>query len=133
MPETPSSSRRSRSPAVTDAPAPGQGTPEDAEERRHRQGLKFRRREDYALELFKEALADVANVARVDRILVELGRFYNPLVDEPIVDVKTRGQIMELLEQARWDDARRLLQDRMALYAPPTEGEGESGSRKSLS
>ena len=118
---------------MTDAPPAGQGTPEDAEERRHRRGLKFRRREDYALELFKEALADLANVARVDRILVELGRFYNPLADGPIIDVRTRGEVMELLERARWDDARRLIEDRMARYAPPTEGDGEDGSRKSLS
>ena len=122
MPETPSSSRRRRSRPVSDTP--GQGTPEDAEERRHRRGLKFRRREDYALELFKEALADLANVARVDRVLVELGRFYNPLVNGPVVDVRTRGQVMELLGHAQWDDARRLLEACMARYAPPTEGDG---------
>jgi hypothetical protein len=109
---------------VTDE-RPGERPPdESAENRRHRQGLKFRRREDYALELFKEALADLTDVPRVDRILVELGRFYNPLVDAPIVDVPTRGRVMELLERARWDDARQLLEDRMSRYAPPTEGEG---------
>lgn len=96
---------------------------ESAEDRKHRRGLKFRRREDYALELFKEALGDLANVSRLDRILVELGRFYNPLIDAPIVDVPTRRRVMELLGAARWDDARLLLEERMTQYAPPTEGD----------
>ncbi|OGK82944.1 MAG: formate dehydrogenase-N subunit alpha, partial [Candidatus Rokubacteria bacterium GWA2_70_23] len=44
-------------------------------------GLKFRARDDHAVELFREAQANLGDVARVDRILFELGRFYNPHVD----------------------------------------------------
>src|SRR5262247_691962 len=108
----PSSSRPRRSLEVTEDRPADRRPDAAAEEQRHRRGLKFRRREDYALELFKEALADLTDVARVDRILVELGRFYNPLVNAPIVDVATRGQVMELLERAQWDGARRLLEER---------------------
>src|SRR5262245_13385985 len=55
------------------------------EEGRHRRGLKFRKRDDHAVELFREALGKLEDVRRVDRILLELGRFYNPYIDEPIV------------------------------------------------
>jgi hypothetical protein len=91
--------------------------PEDETAERHRRGLKFRKREDYAIELFREAEAHLSDIARVDRILLELGRFYNPLLDAPIVDLGTRRRIIELLEARQPDEARRLLDERLALYA----------------
>ena len=48
---------------------------DSAETERHRRGLRFRKRDDYAVELFKEARAHLGNIARVDRILLELGKF----------------------------------------------------------
>jgi hypothetical protein len=99
-------------------PAPGD-SPEDA---RHRRGLRFRKREDHAVELFREARAHLDDVARVRRILLELGRFYNPLADAPIVDAASRRRIVEALEAGRDGEARALLDERLALYAPPTEG-----------
>src|SRR5438093_7892810 len=48
---------------------------------RQRRGLKFRRRDDYAVELFREAQANLGDLRRVDRILLELGRFYNPYIN----------------------------------------------------
>ena len=89
---------------------------EDGEER-HRRGLKFRKREDHAIELFREAEAHLADIARVNRILLELGRFYNPVIDAPIVDLATRRRIVELLESRQTDAAQRLLEERLALYA----------------
>ena len=89
---------------------------EDAEER-HRRGLKFRKREDHAIELFREAQAHLTDIARVNRILLELGRFYNPVIDAPIVDLATRRRIVELLEARRTEEAQRLLEERLALYA----------------
>jgi len=89
---------------------------EDGEER-HRRGLKFRKREDHAIELFREAEAHLADIARVNRILLELGRFYNPVIDAPIVDLATRRRIVELLESRQTDAAHRLLEERLALYA----------------
>jgi len=88
-----------------------------AEERRHRRGLRFRKREDFAVELFREARAHLDDPARVDRILVQLGRFYNPFVNEAIVDPATRRRILESLEASLPDEARRLLDERLSLYA----------------
>jgi hypothetical protein len=88
-----------------------------SEERRHRQGLRFRKRDDHAVELFREAQAHLDDWARVDRILLELGRFYNPFVNGPIVDLATRRHIVELLQASRGEEARRLLEERLSLYA----------------
>ncbi len=95
----------------------------EAEEARHRRGLRFRKREDYAFELFKEAQANLTDPARVDRVLRELGKFYNPLVDAPIVDLATRRQVMELLAAGLREDASRALDERLRLYAPLEGGE----------
>jgi len=98
-------------------------SPDDSSEtQRHRRGLRFRKRDDYAVELFKEAQANLQDVARVDRILLELGRFYNPLLDGPIVDLATRRRIVELLQSSRAEEARRLLDERLASYARAEEG-----------
>jgi len=83
---------------------------------RQRSGLKFRRRDDYAVELFREALADLADVARIDRILLELGRFYNPFVNGPIVDLASRRRIVMAVEAGDLSEARRVLEQRLALY-----------------
>ncbi len=95
----------------------------------HRRGLKFRRRDDYAINLFREAKANLSDVSRVDRILLELGRFYDPLAGGAIVDVATRIRIVEALRAGRTQEALRLLEERLALYtkfdAGP-EGEGRS-------
>jgi hypothetical protein len=88
-----------------------------AAEDQHRRGLKFRKRDDHAIELFREAEAHLADLERVTRILLELGRFYNPLIDGPIVDLGTRRKIVELLQAGNAEDARRLLGERLALYA----------------
>ena len=95
---------------------------DSSETQRHRRGLRFRKRDDYAVELFKEAQANLQDVARVDRILLELGRFYNPLLDGPIVDLATRRRIVELLQSSRAEEARRLLDERLASYARVEEG-----------
>ena len=84
-----------------------------------RRGLRSRRRDDHALDLFRRAEANLADVRQVDRILLELGRFYNPLTNRPIVDLATRRSIVERLEAGRLDEARQLLDDCVARYAPP--------------
>ena len=96
---------------------------EHPDEARHRRGLKFRRRDDYAVELFREALANLEDLRRVDRILLELGRFYNPYINAPIVDLTTRRRVLELLERSQVDEARQMLDERLTLYsqAPGTE------------
>jgi hypothetical protein len=87
----------------------------------HRRRLKFRRREDYAVELFREAEARLDDIGRVDRILLELGRFYNPYVNAPIVDLETRRKVLQALQEGDRDEARSLLADRLRLYARSDE------------
>lgn len=99
-----------------EARAAGPRSAEAAEER-NRQGLRFRRRDDYAVELFRDAQAHLSDIPRVDRALLELSRFYNPLLNGPIVDLATRRRVIELLEAARQDEARQVLDERLALYA----------------
>lgn len=92
--------------------------PTDASrEQGHRRGLKFRRRDDYAVELFKEALQHLDDRERLDRILLQLGRFYNPYVDQSIVDPATRRRILGALEDGATDLARALIEERLTLYA----------------
>ena len=76
------------------------------------------RREDYALDLFREAEAYLEDVERVNAVLRELGKLYNPVTDSPIVDLDTRQRVMTLLHAQRRDEARALLDERRRLYAP---------------
>jgi hypothetical protein len=90
-----------------------------AEERAYRRGFRAKdRRDDYALDLFTEAEANWHDHARVDRILLELGRFYNPLVNGPVVDLASRQRIMELLWASRPEEAAALLRDCRRRYEP---------------
>ena len=86
-------------------------------EQGYRQGLKFRQRDDYAVELFKEALAHLDDGDRVGRLLLNLGRFYNPYIDQPIVDSATRRLVLEALEAGDAERARILIEERLRLYA----------------
>lgn len=69
----------------------------------------------------------------MDRILLELGRFYNPLTDSAIVDPPTRRRIINLIQAGEIEEAGRLLDERLFLYttAIPAEaggaGAGEEG------
>ena len=93
----------------------------DAKYQALRRGLRSRRRDDHALDLFRRAESNLADVRHVDRILLELGRCYNPLTNGPIVSLATRRKIVESLDAGRPDEARRLLYECLARYAPPTE------------
>lgn len=96
-----------------------------AEERKHRRGLKFRKREDYAIELFREARANLRDTGRVHRILIELGRLYNPYTNTSIVDLSTRQRVLERLDAGDLAGADRLLDERLRLYAGTTQGDDE--------
>ena len=76
------------------------------------------KREDYALDLFREAAAYLDDVERVNRILRELSKLYNPVIDAPIIDLPTRQRIMTLLQAGSREEAARLLDERQRLYAP---------------
>lgn len=89
--------------------------------RAYRRGFRDKgdKREDYAVDLFRAALDALDDLPRVDGILIELGRLYNPLVDGPIVDLRTRGAVLEALAAGHAGVARRLLEERLDLYYPP--------------
>lgn len=109
---------------MAEEPAQGPG-----QEESHRRGLKFRRRDDHAVNLFREAKANLDDVSRVDRILLELGRFYDPLAAGAIVDMKTRVKIVEALRTGRAGEALRLLDERLALYTKFEAGGEEKGGQ----
>jgi len=76
------------------------------------------KRDDYALDLFREAAASLDDLPRVNGILRELGKVYNPIVNAPIVDLPTRKKIMTLLGEGSRAEALHLLDERRRLYAP---------------
>ncbi|MBI1736103.1 MAG: hypothetical protein HYR51_13085 [Candidatus Rokubacteria bacterium] len=87
----------------------------------HRRRLKFRQRDDHAVELFEEARARLDDTDRVNRILLELGKFYNPYVDAPIVDLATRRRILEALASGDRTTALALLDERLTAYTGGTD------------
>jgi len=91
--------------------------PPSPDDEKHRRRLKFRQRDDYAIELLKEACEHIDDAARVDRILISLGRFYNPYVDAPIVDPGSRRRVLEALDRGDVAEARAVLDSRLRLYA----------------
>ena len=107
------------------------GGAESPEARAYRRGFRQKnKRDDYALDLFQEARACLGDdVARVDQVLRELSRLYNPLADGPIVDLATRARIMGLLGEGRPVEAEALLEARYRLYAPIDDAprQGPSG------
>ena len=93
----------------------------DAKYKALRRGLRSRRRDDHALDLFRRIEANLSDVTTVNRMLLELGRCYNPLTDGPIVSLATRREIVESLDAGRHDEACRLLHECLTRYAPPIE------------
>jgi hypothetical protein len=76
------------------------------------------KRDDYALDLFREAEAYLDDAERVNGLLRELGKLYNSVIDAPIVDLDTRQAIMLRIRAGRREEAARLLDERRRLYAP---------------
>jgi hypothetical protein len=109
---------------MTDAERPP-GADDSPEARAYRRGFRQKsRRDDYALDLFQEARAKLgSDLARVDQVLGELSRLYNPLANGPIVDLATRARIMRLLHDGRAGEAQVLLDARCRLYAPIDDAE----------
>ena len=85
----------------------GDSIGERAYQRRFRD--KGNKREDWAIDVFREVLAHLDDPARVDRLLFDLGRYYNPLTDAPIVDMPTRRKVAASLGGGAVDEARALV------------------------
>jgi hypothetical protein len=77
---------------------------------------KLRRREDDEVRMMREALADLGDLPQVKRLLLELGRFYNPVTNAPVVAADLRRRVIGLLEAGDTDGARTLLESHLAEY-----------------
>jgi hypothetical protein len=82
------------------------------------------KRDDYALDLFREARAYLHDAPRVNAILRELGKLYNPVTDAPIVSLDMRQRIVTRLEAGDVAGACALLDDCCRLYAPVDANDG---------
>jgi hypothetical protein len=94
-------------------------SPTEGGERKHWRKLK---RQDTGLALFERARDSLDDLGRCKPILFELTRLYNPVVDGPLVDRATYARILQAVEAGRIEEARRLLDERLALYAPGEDG-----------
>jgi hypothetical protein len=99
----------------------GDEPPVEAKYQALRRGLRSRRRDDHALDLFRRIETNLGDVGLVDRVLLELSRCYNPLTNGPIVDLATRRAIVESLGAGQAAEAKRLLDQCLTRYAPPAE------------
>jgi len=79
-------------------------------------GFRERKREDHALALIDELRSSLDDLPRVRRILLELGRFYDPVLGGPIMDIAHQRQIVAAIEGARSGEALDLIQARYELY-----------------
>jgi hypothetical protein len=77
---------------------------------------KLRKREDDEVRMMREALANIDDLPRVKRILLELSRFYNPVTDSPVVNLETRRVLIANLEAADFSAARATLEAHLAEY-----------------
>jgi DNA-binding GntR family transcriptional regulator len=77
---------------------------------------KLRAREDDEVRMMREAIANLGDLARVRAILLELGRFYNPVTNASVVGPDLRRRVLGLLEAGDTDGARALLEAHLAEY-----------------
>jgi hypothetical protein len=89
---------------------------------------KLRKRDDPAIDLFREALAHLEDPGRVRGIVVELGRLYDPVSNGAILTPATGRRVVEWLEAGRLEEARQLLEETLREYArPPAPDRGPAG------
>jgi hypothetical protein len=96
------------------------GKPPDSEDLVFRRG-KLRRRDDPAFELYREALEHLDDLPRVKRVLLELGRLYDPVTNGPVLPSAVRRQVLERLDGGRLEEARQLLADAFKRYGRKPE------------
>jgi hypothetical protein len=84
------------------------------------------KRDDYALDLFREASAYLHDARRVNAILRELGKLYNPMTNAPIVALDARRRVMDLLASGDRAAAQALLDECCRLYAPVDDDGGST-------
>ena len=78
--------------------------------------VRHERYQDVVDKLFEEIRSHFDDLARVNRLLLELTRIYDPLLSSRVVEPSTHRQIMELLGIGKTAEARRLLEERIELH-----------------
>lgn len=66
--------------------------------------------------MMKEALSVLDDAPRVKRILLELGRFYNPVTNRPVLGTETCRDVLGRLEAGDADGARGVLESHLTAY-----------------
>ena len=77
---------------------------------------KLRTREDDEVRMMREAIANLGDLPRVRAILLELGRFYNPVTNASVVGADLRRRVLVLLEAGDTDGARARLEAHLVEY-----------------
>jgi hypothetical protein len=77
---------------------------------------KLRPRENDEVRMLREALGHLDDLPRVKGILLELGRFYNPVTNASVVGGDLRGRVVGLLQAGDADSARALLEAHLTEY-----------------
>jgi hypothetical protein len=81
-----------------------------------RRGLKMRKREDQAADLFRTALQQVPDPVRLRQALLELSRTYNPVTNATLLAPEVRHRVLELAGQGDVEEARRHLEGALTRY-----------------
>lgn len=79
-------------------------------------GFRERKREDHALVLIDELREHLDDLARTRSILLELGRFYDPVLGGAIMTLADQQAVVGALERGDRAEAERLIQARYDLY-----------------
>jgi len=72
--------------------------------------------------IFERAEAEFPDPQAVNRTLLEVSRFYDPLTGGPLLQHAVRRQIVELVREGETDKARRILRQRLESYARSVRG-----------
>lgn len=104
--------------------------PGEREPRRRDRGFRARKREDHVSALIRELQESLDDLARVRRLLFELGRFYDPVLGGSIVSLEHQQAIVTALEAGRHDEALGLIQSRYDLYMRDRAHLGKEGPRE---
>ena len=108
--------------------APVCGRDPDGQDRLVFRRGRLRKREDDEVRMMREALASLDDLVRVKGIQLELGRYYNPVTNAPVVEPATRRAVIDRLAAGDVESARALLDTHLATYlrmdTPPDGLEG---------
>lgn len=79
-------------------------------------GFRRRKREDHVLSVIHEIEENLSDIPRVRRLLLELGRYYDPVLGGGIVDPPLQKAIVAALESGGLEEARALIKARYDAY-----------------